>query len=324
MTQPPNLPVNPLAAGDSLLTDAELAPGMEPADQPRSAWRRGLEVFVENKLAVVGLVILVVYLLFCYIGPIFYHGNHTLANVGDSNLSPGSRSVTSSTKYPLGTDQNGYDELGLLMSAGQISIEVGLAAALLASVWGTLYGAISGYVGGFVDALMMRVVDAALAIPSLILLIVIAAITTPTVTVMILILSAISWLTTARLIRGEALTLRVREYVQAVKVMGGGGGRIVLRHIMPNAIGTVVVNATFAIADAILTLSALGFLGLGLQPPHQDWGAVLAVAQGNGALTNGYWWEIFPVGVSIVLVVVAFNLIGDALRDSFETRLQKR
>ena len=122
--------------------------------------------------------------------------------------------------------------------------------------------------------------------------------------------------------RGETLTLRTREYVMAVRVMGGSGGRIVVRHIIPNTIGTIMVNATFQVADAILLLAALGFLGLGVPAPLTDWGSMLADGVNNAY--DGYWWQIIPVGLAIVLVVVALNLVGDALRDSFEVRLQRR
>jgi len=124
------------------------------------------------------------------------------------------------------------------------------------------------------------------------------------------------------LIRGETLTLRTREYVQAVRVMGGSSSRIVNRHIIPNTVGTIVVFATFQVADSILLLAALGFLGLGVPAPQTDWGTMLST--GVASAGNGYWWQIYPVGICIVLVVVAFNYVGDALRDALEVRLQQR
>ena len=138
----------------------------------------------------------------------------------------------------------------------------------------------------------------------------------------ILVIAFVSWLIPARLIRGETLTLRVREYVQAVRVMGGSGSRIVGRHIIPNAIGTIVVFATFQVADSILLLAALGFLGFGVPAPGTDWGTMLS--NGADAAGNGWWWEIYPAGIAIILVVVAFNFVGDALRDALEVRLQRR
>ena len=169
---------------------------------------------------------------------------------------------------------------------------------------------------------MMRIVDAFLSIPVLFLAIVLATVFRPSLTVFIFVIAFVSWLIPARLIRGQALSLRIREYVQAVKVMGGSRTRIVLRHIIPNSIGTIIVNATFNIADAILLLAALGFIGLGVPPPQTDWGSMLS--NGVNYALDGYWWEIYPAGLCIVLVVVAFNFIGDALRDALEVRLQQR
>ena len=208
------------------------------------------------------------------------------------------------------------------MYGGKNSLFVGLLAAILGSTWGALYGAVSGFFGGWVDALMMRIVDIFLSIPSLLLLIVLSVIFHPSIIVLTFVIAFVSWLIPARLIRGETLTLRVREYVQAVKVMGGSRKRIVLRHLLPNAIGTIVVNATFQVADAILLLAALGYLGLGVQPPQTDWGSMLSDGVNNAV--SGYWWEIYPAGIAIVLVVVSFNFLGDALRDSLEVRLQQR
>jgi peptide/nickel transport system permease protein len=136
------------------------------------------------------------------------------------------------------------------------------------------------------------------------------------------VLAALSWLGPARLVRGETLSLRTREYVQAVRLMAGSSLRIILRHIAPNAIGTIIVNATFQVADAILALATLSFLGFGLPPPAATWGGMLS--NGTNYLFDGYWWEVYPAGVMIVVTVIAFNFIGDALRDAVEVRLQRR
>ena len=137
-----------------------------------------------------------------------------------------------------------------------------------------------------------------------------------------MVIAFVSWLIPARLIRGETLSLRVREYVQAVRVMGGSRPRIVGRHIIPNAVGTIVVFATFQVADSILLLAALGFLGFGVPPPRPTGAPCSPTA--SDAAGNGYWWQIYPAGICIVLVVVAFNFVGDALRDALEVRLQRR
>ncbi|TWP37723.1 ABC transporter permease [Leekyejoonella antrihumi] len=287
-----------------------------PVDgEARSMFRLGLEVFVQNRLAVVGAGVIVFFLLFCFVGPLIYHTDQVHTNLMLSNGAPGGA-------HPFGTDASGYDELGRLMYGGQASLEVGLAAAVLASVVGTLYGAIAGYLGGWVDSVMMRLVDGGFAIPPLFLLLVLSAIFHPNRWEMIVIIAALSWLGAARLVRGEALSLRVREYVQAVRVMGGSSMRAVLKHVAPNAIGTVVVFASFAVADAILLLAFLGYLGLGLQPPQTDWGGMLSDA--INYINSGYWWLLYPPGIAIILVAISFNFLGDALRDAFEVRLRGR
>jgi peptide/nickel transport system permease protein len=301
-----------------LLEDATAAPGGGEVVSHGGMARRILGVFVENKLAVAGVVIIVFFVLFCYVGPLVYHTNQTDAAAAlqsPDNAPPGNG-------HPLGTDASGFDILGRLMYGGQVSLLVGFAAAAVASIFGALYGALSGFAGSWIDSFMMRVVDAFLSIPVLFLAIVLATVFRPSLTVFIFVIAFVSWLIPARLIRGEALSLRQREYVQAVRVMGGSRTRIVGRHIIPNSIGTIIVNATFNIADAILLLAALGFIGLGVPSPQTDWGSMLS--NGVQYATDGYWWEIYPAGLCIVLVVVAFNFIGDALRDSLEVRLQTR
>ena len=214
------------------------------------------------------------------------------------------------------------------MAGGQISIEIGLAVAVLATFLGVVWGAISGYFGKAVDAVMMRIVDIFLAVPVVFLFIFISTVLPTNTTpleyrlLLIAVLAGLSWLAPARLVRGETLTLRTREYVSAVRVMGGNSRRVVFRHIIPNAVGTIIVNATFQVADAILVLAVLQYLGFALPPPTPTWGGMLS--QGSSFLSDGYWWEVYPALVMIILIVVAFNFIGDALRDSFEVRLQER
>jgi len=304
-------------------------PSVEPAPEPAGGEAQqqaggGLtiqlvRVFVENRLAVVGLGIIVFAILFCWLGPVFYHTNQTDAQKALLNSV---QDAPPSAGHLLGTDDTGYDMLGRIMYGGQISLEVGFAAAGIATFVGVLVGAVSGFFGGIVDTILMRFVDILLSVPILYLLIVLAVIFSPSVNILILVIGFTAWLVPARLVRGETLSLRVREFVQAVRVMGGGGGRIVLRHIIPNTIGTIIVNATFQVADAILLLAALGFIGLGVPSPQTDWGTMLS--NGVNYAFSGYWWEIYPTGLAIVLVVVAFNFVGDALRDAFEVRLQRR
>jgi peptide/nickel transport system permease protein len=281
-----------------------------------------LRVFVENKLAVVGLFVIVFMILFCFIGPLVYHTNQTnqqalLQSVNSAlNAPPGAG-------RPLGTDGTGFDILGRLMYGGQTSLIVGFASAAVAAIVGVIYGAVSGFFGGWLDSVFMRIVDVFLSIPVIFLLISLVTIFQHTsTTLLIIVIAFVSWLIPARLIRGETLSLRTREYVQAVRVAGGSRKRIVGRHIIPNAIGTIVVFATFQVADSILLLAALGYLGFGVPSPQTDWGTMLS--NGANAAPNGWWWQIYPAGLCIVLVVVAFNFVGDALRDSLEVRLQRR
>ena len=304
---------------EETIPDDALAPSGGEATRSGSLAKQYLRVFIENKLAVIGVFVIVFMILFCFVGPLIRPTNQTNAQTAllfsTQNAPPGAG-------HPLGTDATGFDMLGRIMYGGQTSLEVGFAAAAIATIVGVLWGAISGFFGGWVDGLMMRIVDVVLSIPLLFLLIVLAVIFNPSLSILIYVIGFTAWLVPARLIRGETLTLRVREYVMAVRVMGGSNRRIVVRHIVPNTIGTIIVNATFQVADAILLLAALGFLGLGVPPPLTDWGSMLS--DGTNYAYDGYWWQIIPTGIAIVLVVVAFNFVGDALRDSFEVRLQKR
>jgi peptide/nickel transport system permease protein len=282
----------------------------------RGLWRQGVTVFCENRLALVGLGLFILLAGICFLGPLFYHTDQVHTDLTKVYISPGTDG------HPLGTDGVGYDQLGRLMLGGQTSVIVGLAAGILATALGTLWGAVAGFAGGWVDSAMMRVVDAMMSIPSLFLFMLLAAIVTPSAPMLIILIGAFAWLGPARLVRGEALTLRSREYIQAMRSMGGTGGRAVRRHILPNAIGTVIVNATFQVADAILYVAYLSFLGLGVPPPAANWGGMLS--DGLEDTYSGHWWLLYPPGIAIILIVLAFNFIGDGLRDAFEVRLRRR
>jgi peptide/nickel transport system permease protein len=290
---------------ESLLIEAGTAPAGGAA---RSRRRTRI-----SPLGIIGLSVIIAACLFCFVGPLLYHTSQTASNLAASNVPPGHG-------HPLGTDQNGFDILGRLMIGGQSSLEIGAAVAVLATTIGVAWGAIAGFAGGIVDAVMMRVVDMILAIPALFLLLILATSVAPSVLELIVVLSFLAWQVPSRLVRGESLTLRTREFVQAVQVMGGGSARSVIRHIIPNTISTIVVNATFQVADAILILAVLSYLGFGLPPPAATWGGMLS--DGSSYIFAGYWWQIYPVGLLIVIVVVAFNFLGDALRDLLDVRLR--
>jgi peptide/nickel transport system permease protein len=274
-----------------------------------------LRDFLHHRLGLLGLAIIVAMALFSFVGPIIYPTDQVDTNLLQINLHPGAA-------FPLGTDDVGYNVLGRLMVAGQPSLEVGLAAAAIAAVIGTLWGAVAGFVGGWLDAVMMRVVDGFVAIPTVLLVLLLATIVTPSVATLILVLGFVSWLITARLVRGEVLVLRTLDYVHAARMVGTRPVRIVFRHLIRNVVGTVAVQATFEVANAILLLAALSFLGLGPPPPAANWGSMLT--SGLDYIFDNYWWQIYPAGLCIVLTVVAFNLLGDAVRDTLEVRLQQR
>jgi peptide/nickel transport system permease protein len=287
---------------------------VEPDAGQRWSWRLILGAFARNWQAQAGLAVVVLLVLFCFLGPLFYRTNQVTVQLSLKDIAPGAH-------YPLGTDDTGFDVLGRLMVAGQSSLELGFAVAIATTVLGTAYGAIAGIAGGIVDAVMMRVVDTLLAIPWLVLLLILVNYLTPNLWTIIALLSILSWLGVARLVRGEVISLRTREFVLAARTMGSTSTRIMFRHLIPNAMGVIVVSATFSIADAILALSTLSFLGLGLPPPHADWGSMLT--GGLNDLFNGYWWLVYPPAVILIVTIIAFSLIGDALRDSLDVRLRR-
>ncbi|MBV9356976.1 MAG: ABC transporter permease, partial [Chloroflexi bacterium] len=266
--------LEPVAAG---ATSAGLATGTEPVDHHgATAAERPLSLtrtrrtFLHNRLALTGSGIIGFLILFCFVGPLVYHTDQVSVSLSTAHLAP----FTSG--HVLGTDQVGRDVLGRLMVGGQTSLEVGVAAAALATLLGTLVGAVAGFFGGVVDSLLMRIVDGFMAVPGLFVVLLLGSMFTPTKGLLILVIAALSWLITARLVRGDTLSLRTREYVEAVRLSGGSGWRAVWRHIIPNAIGTIVVSGTFQVADAILLLASLDFLGLGIPPPAASWGQMLS------------------------------------------------
>jgi peptide/nickel transport system permease protein len=299
------------------MTDITTRTALQEGDLAETSrpWALIGRAFLDNKIALLGVGLVLLVIGFCFVGPLLYHTNQLQPNLIALNEAP-------SAHHPLGTDYVGFDILGRLMVAGQSSLEIGLAVAVLATSFGVVWGAVSGYFGGILDSVMMRFVDIVLAIPALFIFIYLATVFRPTVSLLIVVVAALSWVGPARLVRGETLSLRVREYVQMVRVMGGSSARMIFRHIVPNTISTIVVNATFQVADAVLILATLSFLGFGLPPPAATWGGMLT--NGTNYLYDGYWWEIYPAGLIIVITVVAFNFIGDGLRDALEVRLQRR
>jgi ABC-type dipeptide/oligopeptide/nickel transport system permease subunit len=308
----PELPTGALTPSTGVGPELALAPGEElPARRLASM----LTIARGNKLATAGLITVIFLALFCYVGPLLYHTNETGTNLLMANLPP-------SAAHPLGTTPEGRDELGQLMVGGQSTLEVGFAVAILGTAFGMIWGAVAGYIGGFIEAALMRVVDALLAIPFLFFIVLLASITTPTLIIIILAITAASWESTARLVRGEVLSLRTRDYVEASRQLGARHPHVVFRHLVPNVTGTVVVTATLSMADAILIYAAVAFLGLSVPPPATSWGDLLTTGINN--LFDGYWWQLWPPAFAIVLIVLAVNVLGDGMHDIAEHRLERR
>ncbi len=280
-------------------------------------WRQRLRIFLQNKLAIASVVYLVLIVLFCYLGPIIWHSNQTNQAIALNNQT----NAAPSLHHLLGTDGSGFDVFGRIMFGGEYSLSLGILAGFITIVVGTIYGMISGFIGGAVDATFMRILDALLSIPLIFLLLSLVTIFPRTSTNLIVIIGVIGWFGNARIIRGDALVIKELEYTQASRAMGAGWWHIVRRHVFPNSVSNVVTVATFAIADAILFLTTLGYLGLGIPAPATDWGTML----NNAAQVQPfYWWQVYPLAAIFILVIVAITYIGEALRDAFEVRLLER
>ncbi len=305
--------------GATALLEAPLTPSSsDQSDVIVPMWRQRARIFMHNKLAIASVVYIVLITAFCFLWPHLHPTNQTSQNLALNNPFD----ARPSGKYFLGTDSGGFDVLGRIAFGGEYSLTLGFLAGFITIVVGTIYGMIAGFIGGFTDTVMMRFLDAVLSIPYIFLLITMITLFSRTTTFLILLIGLTGWWGNARIIRGDALLIRRLEYTQAATAMGASKMHIIRRHVFPNSISNIVTVATFSVADAILFLSALGFLGLGIQPPQTDWGTLLQ----NGAeqIANGYWWEVYPLAAIFILVVVSINYIGDALRDAFEVRLIER
>lgn len=235
------------------MATAELQLNPPPPDAAeREGASREWRTFWKNPLAWFGVIVLLLLVLFSFVGPLLYHANPYTPNLTDTLAPPGGQ-------YPLGTDSLGRDVLIRMMVGGQLSLEVGFAAALVTMVIGVVYGLISGYVGGWVDVVMMRIVDILYAIPGLFLLLFLDSVFRPNATLLVFVIAVVSWFGVARLVRGEVLSLKQREYVEAARALGTGNLRIMLRHLLPNVMGVVVVATTLQVANAILTVAGLSF-----------------------------------------------------------------
>lgn len=284
------------------------------ADGGAGWWRRAGRAFARNRMAAAGLVVVAALYAAALLAPFLAPFDPGLQGdlLRDRLLPP-------SPAHPLGTDQYARDVLSRLLYGARISLSIGVVAVGISASIGTLAGAVAGYLGGRVDAVVMRLVDLVLSFPRLVLLISLIAVFQPGILVVVAVLGLTLWPGTARLVRGEVLSLRERAFVEAARALGYSRRRIVLRHLVPNALAPVVVAATLGIGNTIVLEAGLSFLGLGVQPPTPSWGTL--VADGRDHLLGAWWLATFP-GLTIVLAVLAFNLVGDGLRDALDPRMR--
>jgi peptide/nickel transport system permease protein len=270
--------------------------------------------FKKNKLAIVGLVVLVILLLIVLTAPFYSNYQNAIRQDIPNRLQPpGEGSL-------LGTDAYGRDLFARIVYGGRISLFAGLAVILLALVFGTVLGGIAGYFGGRIDTIIMRVVDVFMAIPSLLLSLAVCTALGEGTTNMIIALMLTNIPTFARIVRSSILTLRTQEFVEAARCFGTSHFRIIMKHILPNGVGPVVVTATLGLGSAILNIAALGFLGIGVSSPTPEWGTILA---DNRAYIRHYPYLAIIPGLAIGLAVMCVNFIGDGLRDALDPRMKK-
>ena len=321
-------PYEPVAPGTSMPTrarDAEVGstavPG-EPTElslvyeqgleiRARSQWAYARRRFLRHKLAMAGLVVLVAFALASafasYITPYGYD---------EINLLAGSVGPTTEGRHFFGTDPIGRDYFTRVLYGIRTSLRVAIIVSLLSTLVGTTVGAIAGYFSGWLDNLLMRLVDLLLVLPFLaVLLTVSAAVAGGSQYKVAVILALLLWTTLARIVRGTFLSLREKEFVEAAKASGAGDARIIFRHILPNALGPIIVNATLVVALAIILEAVLSFLGFGIQPPTPALGKL--IADGQGEMQQAWWLVTFP-GLTIVVLVLCINFIGDGLRDALD------
>lgn len=268
----------------------------------------------QHRLAVASLVIVSFMTIICFAAPLIAPYEFDAIDLDKIRQAP-------SLEHWMGTDDLGRDLFTRVLFGGRISILIGILAALFGTSLGTLVGAAGGFYGGRVDDVLMRITDVTYSIPTLPLLIILSSYTQATGTSMALIIGLLSWMATARVVRGEVLSIKQMLYVEAARSLGASNLRIITRQVLPNALGAIVVSATLAVGYAIILESSLSFLGLGVQPPIPTWGNLLMDAQST--MASKPWLTIFP-GIAILLVVLSVNFIGDGLQDALDPSGRQR
>jgi peptide/nickel transport system permease protein len=292
----------------------ETTPALTLGARGKSPLQAALHRLLANQVARGGLLIILLFTLMAALAPVFFPYNPAT----DSDLLARLKPPTPS--HPFGTDALGRDILMRILHGARVSLSLGVGSVVLAGLIGSVLGLLAGYAGRRTDLCLMFCMDILLAFPATLLAIAIVAMIGPGLRNALIAISVVSIPFYARITRGEVLTLKEREFVTAARAVGGGSVRVILCHIFPNTLPPLAVQTTLAIAFAILEAAALGFLGLGAQPPVPEWGAMLA--DSYKFFTSGAWWAFFYPGVTIMLSVLGFNLVGDALRDALDPRMR--
>jgi peptide/nickel transport system permease protein len=278
--------------------------GLKPLSPSAMFWRQ----FKRHIPALISVVVLSLLLVVCLSAPAIAPYKFDAIDLRNSRQPP-------TLKHLMGTDELGHDQFTRVLFGGRISLLIGLTAALVGTAFGTLVGALAGYYGGRLDNVLMRFTDIAFSIPTLPLLIVISAFTKSSLPIMILVIGGLSWMATARVVRGSVLSIKQQDFITAARMIGARDSDIIVRHIIPNILGPIVVGATLSVGGAIITESALSFLGLGVQPPTPSWGNMLQDSQAT--MASKPWLTIFP-GLAILITVLCVNFIGDGLQDALD------
>ncbi len=281
---------------------------------PRSSFLRDVvwQRFRRNRMALTGAAI-VLFMFMMAVAASFTSVDPAAIDISKSLLPP-------SWEHPLGTDDLGREVLVRMLYGARISLLVGFVAVGISTLIGIACGALAGYYGGWIDAVMMRFVDIMLCFPAFFLILAVIAFLEPSIWNIMIVIGLTSWMGVARLVRAEFLSLRQRDFVLAAQAMGASDVRLIFRHILPNAMSPVLVSATLGVAGAILTESALSFLGIGVQPPTPSWGNMLII--GKQTLGSAWWLSIFP-GLAILITVLGYNLLGEGIRDALDPRIKE-
>ncbi|MBB3313907.1 peptide/nickel transport system permease protein [Rhizobium sp. BK196] len=304
----PTTPSTPVSRRDWLLSDRPQSRMQARLGRAYVTWRQ----FTANRLAVIGLLIIVALLLIAAFANLIATHNPVVGDLKNARLLP-----PGSAGYLLGTDDQGRDIFSRLIYGSRLTLLVVVLVAVISAPVGLIVGTVSGYAGGWVDATLMRITDIFLAFPKLVLALAFVAALGPGIQNAIIAIAITSWPPYARIARAETLTVRRSDYISAVKLMGASPLRIIIRHVMPLCISSLIVRVTLDMAGIILTAAGLGFLGLGAQPPLPEWGAM--IASGRRFILDQWWVAAMP-GIAILVVSLGFNLLGDGLRDALDPK----